>query len=96
MFRQYALVSNVLIMRDRATNISRGFLRLVRSTLSMKTYFLSIGIAFVEFHGAEHAMHAKNQTANLQVGSNKIKVGFARPGYEKFFQNQVCLYASLV
>lgn len=69
MFRQYALVSNVLIMRDWATNISRG-------------------IAFVEFHGVEHATHVKNQTGDLKIGNHLIKVGYARPGYLNYFQKQ--------
>lgn len=47
------------------------------------------GIAFIEFFGEEHAIHAKNQSADLKLGSNLIKVGYARPGYQKFFQNQM-------
>ena len=72
-FRQYALVSNVLVMRDWATGVSRG-------------------IAFVEFHTVEHAVHAKTQSSQLVIGKHQIKVGYARPGYQKFFQTQVeCL-----
>jgi RNA recognition motif-containing protein len=70
MFRQYAVVVNVHLMRDWSTGMSRG-------------------IAFVEFQSVEHAAHTKSMTQQIRMGSTYLKVGFARPGYEKFFQQQV-------
>jgi RNA recognition motif-containing protein len=72
-FRQYAVVSNVLIMRDWATGLSRG-------------------IAFVEFQTVEHATHARNLSSQLVIAKHQLKVGYARPGYMKFFQAQVSFY----
>jgi hypothetical protein len=50
---------------------------------------LSRGIAFVEFLSVDHAVHTRNQTGQLHIGSHHLKVGFARPGYMKFFESQV-------
>ena len=69
LFRQFAVVKTVHLLRDGMTGISKG-------------------IAFVEFHTIEHAVHTLQQSSlgQLHLDSSPLKINFAK---ESFRVNQI-------
>jgi RNA recognition motif-containing protein len=61
LFRQFAAVQSVYLVRDRQTGISRG-------------------LAIVEFHTTEHAIHTLQQSSQgqLHLDSSPLKISFAK------------------
>ena len=64
LFRQFAVVKSVKILRDQITGISKG-------------------LAYVEFHTIEHAVHTFKQTSvgPVYLDSNPLKICYAKESF---------------
>ena len=76
LFRQFAVVKTVHLLRDGMTGISKG-------------------IAFVEFHTIEHAVHTLQQSSlgQLHLDSSPLKINYAK---ESFRVNQIMKVSALL